>query len=45
MVVGMLPRERALLELGVQWGFVGVLGLLAAAAWRLGLRRFAAFGG
>ncbi|HET6923148.1 MAG TPA: ABC-2 family transporter protein [Anaeromyxobacteraceae bacterium] len=45
MVVGMLPRERALLELGVQWGFVGLLGLLAAAAWRLGLRRFAAFGG
>ncbi len=45
MVVGMMPRQRALLELGVQWGFVGLLGLLAAAAWRLGLRRFAAFGG
>ena len=45
MVVGMLPRERALAELAVQWGFVAVLGLLAAAAWRRGLRRFAAFGG
>jgi ABC-2 type transport system permease protein len=45
MVVGMLPRERAMMELGVQWGFVALLGLLAAAAWRRGLRRFAAFGG
>ena len=45
MVIGMLPRERALLELSLQWGFVGVLGLLAAAAWRRGLTRFAAFGG
>lgn len=45
MIIGMMPRERALLELGVQWGFVAVLGYLAAAAWRAGLRRFAAFGG
>ena len=45
MAIGMLPRERALAELGVQWAFVAVLGLLAAAAWRRGLRRFAAFGG
>ena len=44
-IIGMLPRERALLELGVQWGFVGVLGLLAWATWRRGLKRFAAFGG
>ena len=45
MAIGMLPREQALLDLGLQWGFVGLMGLLAAAAWRLGLRRFAAFGG
>ncbi len=45
MIIGMMPRERALLELSLQWGFVVVLGLLAAAAWRAGLRRFAAFGG
>jgi ABC-2 type transport system permease protein len=45
MVIGMLGRGRALTELGVQWLFVGLLGTAAAAAWRLGLRRFAAFGG
>jgi ABC-2 type transport system permease protein len=45
MVIGMLPRSRALAELGVQWLFVGLLGAAAAGAWRLGLRRFAAFGG
>lgn len=45
MAIGMLPRARALLDLGLQWGFVGLLGVLAAAFWRLGLRRFAAFGG
>lgn len=45
MAIGMLSREQALLDLGRQWGFVGLLGVLAAAAWRLGVRRFAAFGG
>lgn len=45
MAIGMLSRERALWELGVQWGFVALLAAGAAAAWRLGLRRFAAFGG
>ncbi len=45
MVIGMLGRDRALAELGIQWGFVAVLALAAAGVWRLGLRRFAAFGG
>lgn len=45
MVVGMTPRGAALAELGVQWGFVALLGLGARAAWRMGLRRFAAYGG
>jgi ABC-2 type transport system permease protein len=45
MVIGMEPRARALQELGVQWLFVVALGAGAAGAWRLGLRRFAAFGG
>jgi len=45
MLIGMTPRARALAELGVQWLFVAVLAAGAAAAWRSGLRRFAAFGG
>ncbi len=45
MVVGMTPRAAALGELGVQWLFVGALGLAAREAWRHGLRRFAAYGG
>ncbi|HSN92391.1 MAG TPA: ABC-2 family transporter protein [Anaeromyxobacteraceae bacterium] len=45
MVLGMTPRAEALLELGAQWAFVLVLFLGARAAFGLGLRRFAAFGG
>ena len=45
MVVGMTPRGAALAELGVQWLFVAVLALAARAIWRMGLRRFAAYGG
>jgi ABC-2 type transport system permease protein len=45
MIIGMSSRSHALLELAIQWGFVVLLFLGARAAWRLGLRRFAAFGG
>jgi ABC-2 type transport system permease protein len=45
MIVGMTPRAEALLELAIQWGFVALLALAARAAWRVGLRRFAAYGG
>jgi ABC-2 type transport system permease protein len=45
MIVGMTPRAAALGELAVQWAFVAALALAARAAWRLGLRRFAAYGG
>ena len=45
MIVGMTARGAALAELAVQWAFVALLALAARAAWRLGLRRFAAFGG
>ncbi len=45
MVIGMQDRSRALAELGVQWLFVGVLAVGATGCWRLGLRRFAAYGG
>jgi ABC-2 type transport system permease protein len=45
MIIGMTPRARALAELAVQWTFVLGLLLVARSTWRLGLRRFAAFGG
>ncbi len=45
MIVGMQTRGRALLELGIQWAFAAVLLAVAMGTWRLGLRRFAAFGG
>lgn len=45
MVTGLTPRGAALLELGIQWLFVVALALAARATWRLGLRRFAAYGG
>ena len=45
MIVGMQSRGRALLELGIQWTFVALLLAGVAGVWRLGLRRYAAFGG
>ncbi len=45
LVIGMQTRARALAELGIQWLFVAVLAAAALGAWRLGLRRFAAYGG
>ena len=45
MIIGLESRSRALAELSIQWLFVGLLLLGALGAWRLGLRRFAAFGG
>jgi len=45
LVTGMLTREQALLELAIQWGWIAGLLLGARAAWRAGLRRYAAFGG
>ena len=45
LVIGLTPRPRALLELGIQWLFVVVLALSARFAWRVGLKRYSAFGG
>ena len=45
MAIGMTPRGEALAQLAAQWGFVVVLALAVRVAWRLGLRRYAAFGG
>ena len=45
LIIGHLDRSRALLELAVQWGWIAGLFLGVRAAWRAGLRHFAAFGG
>ena len=45
MVIGMTSRGTALRELAFQWVFIGLLAVGARLAWRVGLRRFAAFGG
>lgn len=45
LLVGMLSRPRALGDLAVQWLLVGALFVLARLMWRLGTRRFAAYGG
>jgi ABC-2 type transport system permease protein len=44
-ILGMLSPAEVARQLAIQWGFVAVLGALALWAWRLGLRRFGAFGG
>ncbi|MFO0745550.1 MAG: ABC-2 family transporter protein [Myxococcota bacterium] len=45
LLLGTHPRAEALQWLGVQWGWVLGLGLLAAFLWKRGLHRFAAVGG
>jgi len=45
MLIGMESRSQALFELGVQWLFAALLLAGASATWRLGMRRFAAYGG
>jgi ABC-2 type transport system permease protein len=45
LIIGHLTRPQVLLELAIQWGWIGLLFLGARAAWRSGLRHFAAFGG
>jgi ABC-2 type transport system permease protein len=45
LVTGALDRPAALANLGAQWLFVLLLFAGATAAWRAGIRRFAAFGG
>ena len=45
LVIGHLTRSQALVELAIQWGWIGGLFLGTRYAWRAGLRHFAAFGG
>jgi ABC-2 type transport system permease protein len=44
-LVGLLDRQQALAALGAQWGYAALFGALALWVWRVGVRRFAAFGG
>jgi ABC-2 type transport system permease protein len=43
--VGLLDRDAALHALGVQWAYVAGMLVVALTIWRLGMRRFVAFGG
>lgn len=45
IATGLLEPGRALRDLAVQWIYVGASCGAALLAWRVGLRRFAAFGG
>ncbi|HUL58673.1 MAG TPA: ABC-2 family transporter protein [Anaeromyxobacteraceae bacterium] len=45
MITGLTSRGQAFVELGIQWAFVLGLLLVVRTAWRLGLRRYSAFGG
>ena len=45
MLVGILPRAAVLQGLLVQWAMVALLIPLSMLIWRIGLRRFEAFGG
>lgn len=38
-------RHEAFLSLGIEYGFVLILGVMTALLWRVGLRRYSAFGG
>ena len=45
MITALSSRADALRDLGIQAAYVVALALLARAAWRVGLRRYSAFGG
>jgi len=45
VLVGLLSPGAALRQLGAQWLYVAVTGVLALRVWKAGVRRFAAFGG
>jgi ABC-2 type transport system permease protein len=45
LITGGLDPERAARMLGAQWCWVALVALLAAVAWKRGLRHYAAYGG
>jgi ABC-2 type transport system permease protein len=44
-MLGLISREQSLVDLGLQWSWVLLFALLAQAVWRVGMRRFGAYGG
>jgi hypothetical protein len=40
-----MSQEAALRALGIQWAYVAGMMVIALGIWRLGMRRFVAFGG
>ncbi|HCF62015.1 MAG TPA: ABC transporter permease [Myxococcales bacterium] len=45
VILGQHDRLQALEGLGIQWSIVAAMGLLLAAFWKAGMRRFVAYGG
>jgi len=45
IILGKLPREVALRQVAVEWGYAALFLAAALFLWNRGLRRFAAFGG
>lgn len=43
--LGLIDRRAALHDLALQWSYVALFALLAHALWRVGIKRFAAYGG
>lgn len=44
-LLGLISRAQSLRDLVLQWGWVLLFALLTRALWRVGLRRFGAYGG
>jgi ABC-2 type transport system permease protein len=44
-MLGLISRQQSLYDLALQWSWVLVFSLLAQATWRVGMRRFGAYGG
>ena len=44
-MLGLVPRERLLADLALQWGYALAFMLIATLVWRHGARRYGAYGG
>jgi ABC-2 type transport system permease protein len=44
-LLGLLSHEQALRDLTLQWSWIAFFALLSQLLWRLGMRRFGAYGG
>ncbi len=44
-ILGKLSLHGAMMHLGMQWGYIALFAGVLAVLWKLGMRRFSAFGG